>query len=173
MDPGTSRLVFTGSEDRPVDEPASSLLRRRSCRSRSRRHAVGRVTTALPVVQPPVSVRARGRLRALLHRRVQHSNALRFNDLVLDPDTRIVRRGRRAIELTPLEFVLLQLFLSNPERVLPRSLIFKEVWGFDFGVMSNSLNVYVGTLRRKTEAGGEPRVIHTIRGIGYVLRGER
>jgi two-component system, OmpR family, response regulator MprA len=123
------------------------------------------VTTAFPELRLPLSVR----LRALLRRR-ESATALRFGDLRLDPDTREVRRARRTIQLTPIEFNLLQLFLRNPRRVLTRSLIFNEVWGFDFGVMSNSLNVYVGTLRRKTEAAGEPRLIHTVRGVGYVLR---
>ena len=81
-----------------------------------------------------------------------------------------MRRGHRSIELTPIEFRLLELFLHNPSRVLTRSDIFTSVWGFDFGVMSNSLNVYVGSLRRKTEAAGESRLIHTVRGVGYVLR---
>jgi two-component system, OmpR family, response regulator MprA len=95
---------------------------------------------------------------------------LRFDDLRLDPRTRVVRRGRRAIDLTPIEFNLLKILLSNPRTVLTRSFIFTEVWGFDYGVMSNSLNVYVGSLRRKTEAGGEQRLIHTVRGVGYILR---
>ena len=95
---------------------------------------------------------------------------LRFRDLTLDPRTREVRRGARIIDLTPIEFSLLQLFLSYPRHVLTRSFIFTRVWGFDFGAMSNSLNVYVGYLRRKTEDGGEPRLIHTVRGVGYVLR---
>jgi two-component system response regulator MprA len=97
-------------------------------------------------------------------------DVLRYDDLRLDPWSRRVTRGRRPIELTPIEFKLLELFLRNPGRVLSRSLIFTRVWGFDFGVMSNSLNVYVGHLRRKTEAAGEPRLIHTVRGVGYVLR---
>ena len=111
------------------------------------------------------------RVRALLRSgALDGEDVLRFTELALDPGTREVRRGRRAIELTPIEFNLLELFLRNPRRVLERSFIFSEVWGFDFGVMSNSLNVYVGNLRRKTEAGGEPRLIHTVRGVGYVLR---
>ena len=97
-------------------------------------------------------------------------DVLRFGDLQLDPATRVVRRARRPIELTPIEFRLLELLLQNPGRVLTRSLIFSQVWGFDFGVMSNSLTVYVGSLRRKTEAAGEPRLIYTVRGVGYVLR---
>jgi len=96
--------------------------------------------------------------------------ALRFGDLTLDPRTRDVRRGDRAITLTPLEFALLELFLSHPRHVLTRSFIFTRVWGFDFSATSNSLNVYVGYLRRKIEAGGEGRLIHTVRGVGYVLR---
>ncbi|HEY5059343.1 MAG TPA: winged helix-turn-helix domain-containing protein [Gaiellaceae bacterium] len=96
--------------------------------------------------------------------------ALRFGDLTLDPRTRDVRRGDREIQLTPLEFTLLHLFLSHPRHVLTRSFIFTRVWGFDFGAMSNSLNVYVGYLRRKIERDGEYRLIHTVRGVGYVLR---
>jgi len=96
--------------------------------------------------------------------------ALRYGDLTLDPRTRDVRRGDRAIALTPLEFALLELFLSHPRHVLTRSFIFTRVWGFDFSATSNSLNVYVGYLRRKIEADGEGRLIHTVRGAGYVLR---
>jgi two-component system response regulator MprA len=96
---------------------------------------------------------------------------LRFYDLLLDRRTRVVTRGLRSIELTPIEFALLDLLLENAETVLPRSLIFERVWGFDLRATSNSLNVYVGYLRRKTEAAGEPRLIHTVRGIGYVLHG--
>ena len=95
---------------------------------------------------------------------------LRFRDLTLDPRTREVHRGGRPIDLTPIEFSLLELFLSYPRHVLTRPFIFRQVWGFDFGAMSNSLNVYVGYLRRKTEGEGEPRLIHTVRGVGYVLR---
>jgi two-component system response regulator MprA len=97
---------------------------------------------------------------------------LRFADLSLDPATREVRRGDRRIELTRTEFHLLELFLRNPRQVLTRSLIFERVWGYDFGPSSNSLDVYVGYLRRKTEAGGEPRLIQTVRGVGYALREE-
>lgn len=96
--------------------------------------------------------------------------ALRFGDLTLDPRTRDVRRGDRAIALTPLEFALLELFLTHPHHVLTRSFIFTRVWGFDFSATSNALNVYVGYLRRKIEDDGERRVIHTVRGVGYVLR---
>ena len=81
-----------------------------------------------------------------------------------------MRRGTREIELTRTEFLLLELFLLNPRQVLPRSLIFERVWGYDFGPTSNSLEVYVGYLRRKLEADGEPRLIQTVRGVGYVLR---
>jgi two-component system, OmpR family, response regulator MprA len=96
--------------------------------------------------------------------------SLRFGDLELDRRTRVVTRRTRRIELTPIEFTLLELLLENAETVLARSSIFEHVWGFDLGATSNSLNVYVGYLRRKTEAAGEPRLIHTVRGIGYVLR---
>jgi two-component system response regulator MprA len=84
-----------------------------------------------------------------------------------------VRRGERLIELTRTEFLLLELFLHHPRQVLTRSQIFDRVWGYDFGPASNSLEVYVGYLRRKTEAAGEPRVVHTVRGVGYVLRAPR
>jgi two-component system response regulator MprA len=98
------------------------------------------------------------------------SETLRFGDLSLDPGTREVRRGTRLIELTRTEFLLLELFLRNPKQVLPREVIFDRVWGYDFGLNSNSLEVYIGYLRRKTEAEAETRLIHTVRGVGYVMR---
>ena len=112
------------------------------------------------------------RLRALLRRSsdVPETGPLEFADLWLDPDTRLVRRGDREIETTRTEYLLLELFLRNPRRVLTRSTIFEAVWGYDFGYASNSLDVYIGYLRRKTESAGEPRLIHTRRGVGYVLR---
>ena len=111
------------------------------------------------------------RLRALLRRTAEGSGeALRFADLELDPGTREVRRGGEAIVLTRTEFSLLELFMLNPRQVLTRSVIFERVWGYDFGYGSNSLDVYIGYLRRKTEAGGKPRLIHTVRGVGYALR---
>ncbi len=111
------------------------------------------------------------RLRALLRRAAGDSvERLRFADLELDPGTREVVRGSDLIELTRTEFSLLELFLRNPRQVLTRSIIFERVWGFDFGPTSNSLDVYIGYLRRKTEAGGRPRLIHTVRGVGYALR---
>jgi two-component system response regulator MprA len=112
------------------------------------------------------------RLRALLRRAGNGAAAdvLRFADLELDTGTREVRRGGDAIELTRTEFSLLELFLRNPRQVLTRSIIFERVWGYDFGPTSNSLDVYIGYLRRKTEAGGWPRLIHTVRGVGYALR---
>ena len=111
------------------------------------------------------------RIRALLRRTApDEGGLLRFAGLELDPLTREVRRGGREIELTRTEFNLLELFLLNPRQVLTRSLIFERVWGFDFGPASNSLDVYVGYLRRKTEAVGEPRLIQTLRGVGYALR---
>jgi two-component system response regulator MprA len=112
------------------------------------------------------------RLRALLRRANGGDETLSFADLTLDPGTRDVRRGDRPIELTRTEFLLLELFLRNPRQVLTRDVIFDRVWGYDFGPASNSLEVYVGYLRRKTEAGGEPRLIHTVRGVGYALREE-
>jgi two-component system, OmpR family, response regulator MprA len=112
------------------------------------------------------------RLRALLRRtgRAPGSGPLVFADLSLDPETHEVRRSDRLLQLTRTEFLLLELFLANPRRVLTRSVIFDRVWGYDFGPSSNSLEVYVGYLRRKTEEGGEPRLIHTVRGVGYVLK---
>ncbi|MEG9227674.1 response regulator transcription factor [Aeromicrobium sp. Sec7.5] len=115
------------------------------------------------------------RLRALL-RRASHSaeaedeEPLAFADLSLDPVTREVRRGDREMSLTRTEFTLLELFLRRPKRVLERSFILQEVWGFDFPTTANSLEVYVGYVRRKLEAEGETRLLHTVRGVGYVLR---
>jgi two-component system response regulator MprA len=111
------------------------------------------------------------RLRALLRRSAEEADGvLRFSDVELDPATREVRRGGDAIDLTRTEFNLLELFMRNPRQVLTRSIIFERVWGYDFGFASNSLDVYIGYLRRKTEAGGRPRLIQTIRGVGYALR---
>ncbi|AHH94097.1 response regulator transcription factor [Kutzneria viridogrisea] len=118
------------------------------------------------------------RLRALLRRAVtDEDNAklgtaptLRFSDLELDPGTRDVRRGERPISLTRTEFSLLELFLAHPKQVLTRGRILEDVWGYDFPTSGNALEVYVGYLRRKTEAEGEPRLLHTVRGVGYVLR---
>ena len=95
---------------------------------------------------------------------------LRYADLVLDPIAHEVHRGDRLIELSKTEFSLLQLFMQHPRQVLTRSTIFEHVWGYDFGPTSNALGVYMGYLRRKTEADGEPRLLHTVRGVGYVLR---
>ncbi len=113
------------------------------------------------------------RLRALLRRAGNGDHAgdvLRFADLQLDVGTREVRRGDLSIDLTRTEFSLLELFLRNPRQVLTRSIIFERVWGYDFGPTSNSLDVYIGYLRRKTEEGDAPRLIHTVRGVGYALR---
>jgi two-component system response regulator MprA len=115
------------------------------------------------------------RLRALLRRSgwAEQRQTLHFGDLELDPLAHEVRRGGRLVELTRTEFLLLELFLHHPRQVLTREQIFDRVWGYDFGPSSNSLEVYVGYLRRKTEAGGEPRLLHTVRGVGYVLRAPR
>jgi two-component system, OmpR family, response regulator MprA len=111
------------------------------------------------------------RVRALLRRSQDDgTEKLAFGDLELDPGTREVRRGDDPIELTRTEFSLLELFMRNPRQVLTRSVIFERVWGYDFGFGSNSLDVYIGYLRRKTEAGGKPRLIQTVRGVGYALR---
>ena len=122
------------------------------------------------LVKPFALRELRARLRALLRRIDREGGALRFADLALDPDAHEVLRGERRIELSRTEFLLLDLFLRHPRQVLTRSVIFENVWGYDFGPRSNSLEVYMGYLRRKTEAGGEPRLLHTVRGVGYVLR---
>ena len=112
------------------------------------------------------------RVRALLRRLGADETAgvLRFADLELDTGTREVTRGDESLTLTRTEFALLELFLRNPRQVLTRSVIFDRVWGYDFGYGSNSLDVYISYLRKKTEAGGASRLIHTIRGVGYALR---
>ena len=114
------------------------------------------------------------RLRALLRRVVpsedDETEVLSFADLSMDLATREVKRGERSMELTRTEFTLLEMFLRRPRRVLERSFILEEVWGYDFPTTANSLEVYVGYLRRKTEAEGESRLIHTVRGVGYVLK---
>jgi two-component system response regulator MprA len=116
-------------------------------------------------------LRRRARGRSQLPEVVRHDDrVLRYDDLVLDPDTRDVWRGTSAIGLTRMEFRLLELFMRHPHQVLTREVIFDRVWGFGYAQSSNTLNVYVGYLRRKTEAGGGRRLIHTVRGIGYVLR---
>jgi two-component system response regulator MprA len=126
------------------------------------------------VTKPFALDELKARLRALLRRTTDGAgDVLRFADLELDPGTREVRRGGEPIELTRTEFSLLELFIRNPRQVLTRSIIFERVWGYDFGYASNSLDVYIGYLRRKTEAGGKPRLIHTVRGVGYALRGSQ
>ena len=114
------------------------------------------------------------RVRALLRRAVTDGggsgSVLRFEDLELDPVAYTVCRGERPVELTRTEFLLLELFLRHPRQVLTRSVIMERVWGYDFETSSNSLEVFVGLLRRKTEADGEPRLLHTVRGVGYVLK---
>jgi two-component system response regulator MprA len=114
------------------------------------------------------------RVRALLRRTTSEvaveSSPMSFTDLTLDPLTREVARGDRQISLTRTEFALLEMLIANPRRVLTRSRILEEVWGFDFPTSGNALEVYIGYLRRKTEAEGESRLIYTVRGVGYVLR---
>ena len=116
------------------------------------------------------------RVRSLLRRAAAEASGpssqaeITFEDLKLNPDTRDVVRGNRTISLTRTEFALLQLLMTNPRRVLSRSTILEEVWGNEFPTSGNALEVYIGYLRRKTEQEGEPRLIHTVRGVGYVLR---
>jgi two-component system response regulator MprA len=122
------------------------------------------------LVKPFALRELNARLRALLRRVEPGGPTLAFGDLVLDSSAHEVRRGARRIELSRTEFSLLELFLEHPRQVLTRSTLFERVWGYDFGATSNALGVYIGYLRRKTEAGGERRLLHTVRGVGYVLR---
>jgi two-component system, OmpR family, response regulator MprA len=127
------------------------------------------------LVKPFALDELRARIRALIRRTGEAPGeraTLRFADLELDPAEHRVRRADRSITLTRTEFLLLELFLRHPRQVLTRGQIFERVWGYDFGPNSKSLDVYIGYLRRKTEAGGEPRLIHTLRGVGYALREE-
>jgi len=123
------------------------------------------------------------RLRALMRRSLLAAAAesepgnrpeglLTFADLRLDPQTREVWRGDRPLRLTRTEFAILEVFLRHPRQVLTRAVLFEQVWGYDFGETSNSIHVYLGYLRRKLEADGEPRLLHTVRGVGFVLREE-
>jgi two-component system response regulator MprA len=125
------------------------------------------------LVKPFALRELQARLRALLRRAgdsASDAETLRFADLVLDPVAHEVYRGDRQISLTKTEFLLLEMFMRHPRQVLTRSMIFEQVWGYDFGPTSNALGVYMGYLRRKIEEGGEPRLLHTVRGVGYVLR---
>jgi two-component system response regulator MprA len=126
------------------------------------------------LVKPFALKELKARLRALLRRAdgagADDGSVLRFADLTLDRGAWEARRGSRVLELSRTEFQLLALFLEHPKQVLTRSQIFERVWGYDFGSSSNSLGVYMGYLRRKTEEGGESRLLHTVRGVGYVLR---
>ncbi|QUQ68146.1 response regulator transcription factor [Kutzneria sp. CA-103260] len=141
------------------------------------RRAVGDRVTGLDagaddyLVKPFALEELLARLRALLRRTdTGGSEKLTFGDLELNVTVRTVLRRERLIELTRTEFDLLELLLRHPRRVLSRSVLFTEVWGYDFGTGSNSLDVYIGYLRRKLEAHGEPRLVHTVRGVGYVLK---
>jgi two-component system, OmpR family, response regulator MprA len=126
------------------------------------------------LVKPFALKELKARLRALLRRAEppagEDGQVLRFADLTLDRGAWEARRGSRMLELSRTEFQLLAMFLEHPRQVLTRSQIFERVWGYDFGSSSNSLGVYMGYLRRKTEEGGEPRLLHTVRGVGYVLK---
>jgi len=124
------------------------------------------------LVKPFAVDELRARLRALLRRTGAGDGVLRFADLTLDPATREAARAERRLQLTRTEFNLLELFLRNPRQVLTRSQIYERVWGYDFGATSNALWVYIGYLRRKIEEGGEPRLLQTVRGVGYALREE-
>ena len=125
------------------------------------------------LVKPFAIEELRARVRALLRRTGGGDAVLHFGDVSLDPSTREVFRGERRLHLTRTEFNLLELFLRNPRQVLTRSQIYERVWGYDFGATSNALWVYIGYLRRKLEESGEPRVLQTVRGVGYALREEQ
>jgi two-component system response regulator MprA len=122
------------------------------------------------LVKPFALRELRARLRALLRRVDRDSETLRYGDLALDPVAHEVHRGPRSVDLSRTEFTLLELFMRHPRQVLTRSQIFESVWGYDLGATSNALGVYIGYLRRKTEQAGEPRLLHTVRGVGYILR---
>ena len=123
------------------------------------------------LVKPVDLTEFQARVRALLRRRnPEQTEVLRFADLELDTGTRVAHRGARAIELSTTEYELLALFLRRPRQVLTRDIIMDRVWGYDFEGESNVLEVYIGYLRSKLEDKGEPRLIHTVRGAGYVLR---
>ena len=126
------------------------------------------------LVKPFALAELKARLRALLRRNEPPgaSQKLAFGDLRMDPVTYDVYRGERRLMLTRTEFVLLRYFLEHPRQLLSRTQLFEGVWDYDFGTASNALGVYMGYLRRKTEAGGEPRVLWTVRGFGYILREE-
>ncbi len=125
------------------------------------------------LAKPFAVVELIARVRALLRRSTFDEDVLRYAGLELDREGRRARRGERQLDLTRIEFSLLELLMSHPRRVLSRETIFSAVWGYDLAYASNSLEVYIGSLRRKTEAEGEPRLVQTVRGIGYVLREER
>ena len=122
------------------------------------------------LVKPFALAELRARLRALLRRNAAATERLSYGDLVLDLAAARVTRGGREVPLTRTEYLLLELFLRNPGRVLSHSQIFQAVWGYDFAMRSDNLWVYMGYLRTKLEAAGEPRILHTVRGLGYVLR---
>ena len=124
------------------------------------------------MVKPYDVPELQARLKAIMRRQVAGGDgqALRFGDLELDADAHAVRVGETSIELTRTEYQLLELLMLNPRRVLTSELIYDRVWGYDFPMAGNTLRVYIGYLRRKLEAGGGPRLIHTVHGIGYVLR---
>jgi two-component system response regulator MprA len=130
---------------------------------------------AKPFALQELLARVRALLRRNLHlatQKPEDTESLGFADLILNPVTREVRRGDREIRLTRTEFSILEVFLRHPRQVLTRSVLFDQVWGFDFGTTSNGLDVYIGYLRKKLEAAGDRRVLHTVRGVGYVLREE-
>ena len=131
-----------------------------------------RFASLMSLAADDAGLQLRARLRALLRRNAASTERLSYGDLMLDLAAARVTRGGREVSLTRTEYLLLELFLRNPGRVLSHSQIFQAVWGYDFGLRSNNLWVYMGYLRTKLEAAGEPRILHTVRGLGYVLRDE-
>ena len=165
---------------RPRGLPLAPPARATPCRCSSSRLAT-RSTTAIEgldagaddyLVKPFAIEELRARVRALLRRTGRRRRRAPLRRRQLDPATREVHRGDRRLQLTRTEFNLLELFMRNPRQVLTRSQIYERVWGYDFGATSNALWVYIGYLRRKLEEGGEPRLLHTVRGVGYALREE-
>ena len=156
--------------DRGVDTPVLVLTARDAVDDR----VAGLDAGADDYLVKPFALRELlARVRALLRRAGEDEgseDSLSFADLRLDLRAHEAWRGERQLTLTRTEFLLLELFLRHPRQVLTRSAIFESVWGYDFGSSSNSLGVYMGYLRRKTEVGDEPRLLHTVRGVGYVLR---
>lgn len=168
MMPGIDGLEVCRRIKKEVDIPILMVTARDSVSDR----VLGLETGADDyVIKPFAFEELAARVKVLLRRFTeQEDKKLTFSNLTLDENTRIAYRGTRPIDLSVTEFELLSLFLKNPQRVLTRDMIMEKVWGYDFQGESNVLDVYIGYLRRKLEGQNEPRLIHTVRGAGYVLK---